>query len=203
MNPIVTGQLLGGVTGVGVGVGASKLYTKMTGKTAGAPASLAHILTNDKLDKQGKADVIKEQLIESGKDTLKLGATAAGIGGAAALACAKSSKAAGFFATAKTKIGNMLSKVSVGGKDLKEMVKGTKIFDKFNKLPAPAKVAIAVGAGVVALVAPLATLVSSQKAGYIEGKHEANSLKRSLNNENFLAKKCVAYKDGYKMGCVA
>ncbi len=203
MNPIITAQLLGGATGVGLGVGTSKLYTKMTGKPAGAPASLAHILTNDKLDKQAKKDVVKEQLVESGKDTLKLGATAAGIGGAAALACAKSSKAAAFFASTKTKIGNVLSKVSISGKNLKDLVKSTKVFDKFNSLPAPAKVAIAVGAGVVALVAPLATLVSSQKSGYIEGKHEADALKRN-NSENMLAaNKCVAYKENTKVGCVA
>ena len=114
-----------------------------------------------------------DQVIESGKDTLKIGATAAGVGGAAALAYAKSPKAAQVMNNAKSKIAEGLSQVSFGGKNLKDMIKGTKIFEKISKLPTPAKVAIAVGAGVIALVAPLATLVSSQKAGYIEGKHEA------------------------------
>ena len=170
---LMTADLLAGATGVGLGVGGAKLYTKMTGKTAGAPASLAHILTNDKLDKQAKVDVIKEQFIESGKDTLKIGAAAAGVGGAAALAYAKSPKAAQVMTNAKSKIAEGLSQVSFGGKNLTDLIKGTKIFDKISKLPTPAKVAIAVAAGVIALVAPLATLVSSQKAGYIEGKHEA------------------------------
>lgn len=170
---LITADLLGGAAGIGLGVGGAKLYTKATGKPAGAPASLAHIMTNDKLDKQAKVDVIKEQFIESGKDTLKIGATAAGVGGAAALAYAKSPKAASFLTNVKSTIADGLSQVSIGGNNLKDMIKNTKAFEKISKLPTPAKVAIAVGAGVIALVAPLATLVSSQKAGYIEGKHEA------------------------------
>lgn len=169
---LITADLLGGAAGIGLGVGGAKLYTKATGKTAGVPGSLAHIMTNDKLDKQAKGNVLKEQLIEQGKDTLKLGATAAGVGGAAALAYAKSPKAASVLTNAKSKIAEGLSKISVGGKNLKEIVKGTKIFDKFSKLPTPAKVAIAVGAGLVALASPIFLLIQSQKAGYIEGKNE-------------------------------
>ncbi len=203
INPMVSASVLGGATGIGVATGISKLHTKMTGKPSGAPGSLAHIMTNDKLDKKGKASVVAEQLVESSKDTLKLGVAAAGVGGAAALAYAKSPKAANFFSNAKSTIAKGLSKISIDGKNLKEMIKGTKIFDKFNKLPAPAKVAIAAGAALVALVAPLATLVGSQKAGYIEGKHEANTLKRSMGEMMFAEKSCVAKNDGYKMGCVA
>lgn len=203
INPIVSASVLGGATGVGIATGLSKLHTKMTGKPSGAPGSLAHIMTNDKLDKKGKASVVAEQFVESGKDTLKLGVAAAGVGGAAALAYAKSPKAATFLSNAKSTIAKGLSKISIDGQNLKEMIKGTKIFDKFNKLPAPAKVAIAVGAGVIALVAPLATLISSQKAGYIEGKHEANTLKRSIGTNDALQMEYFAKGSDVKMGCVA
>ena len=169
---LITPGVLGGATGVGLGIGASKLYTKATGNTAGVPGSFAHIMTNGKLDKQGKVNVLKEQLIEQGKDTLKLGASAAAVGGTAALAYAKSPRVATALTKAKTKIGEVLSKFSVNGKNLKETIKGTNIFEKISKLPTPAKVAIAVAAGAIALASPIFLLVQSQKAGYIEGKNE-------------------------------
>lgn len=203
INPMVSASVLGGAAGVGTAIGLSKLHTKLTGKTTCLPGSIGHILTNDKLDKQAKADVIKEQTAEFNKGTLKLGMTAVGVGAAAALASAKSPKVATFFSNAKSTIAKGLSNISVNGNNLKDMIKGTNAFAKFNKLSSPAKVAIAVSAGVIALVAPLATLVGSQKVGYIEGKHETDTLKRSMGEMTFADKNCVAKNDGYQMGCVA
>jgi len=164
---------LAAAAGVGIGIGGSKAYKKITGKTAGEPASLAHILTNDKLDKKAKKAVIAEQFKESGKDTLKLAGIVATTAGATAIATGCSNKITGIAQKSISKVGNLLSKVSVNGNNLKDMIASTKVYQKISTLPTPAKAAMAVGGAVLALVAPIMTLVSSQKAGYIEGKHEA------------------------------
>lgn len=169
---MINPSLLGSATGVGLALGGSKLYTKATGKPAGAPASLAHIMTNDKLD--SKAAVLKEQFIEGTKDTLKLGGAAVGTAAAASLVTGNSAKVAGFVQKAQTKAGKLLSKVSINNANLKDIVKDTKVFQKFNSLPTPAKAGIAAGIALLAVVTPIFTLVQSQKAGYIEGKHEIN-----------------------------
>ncbi|MBQ8887075.1 MAG: hypothetical protein IJY61_05170 [Candidatus Gastranaerophilales bacterium] len=163
---LVDTAIVGGV------LGSSSCISKVSGNPVGAPASLAHILTNDKLDMQGKAKVLAEQFTESTKDTLKLGVATAGIGGITALAYAKLPKAAEFLNEAKTGIAEMLSNVSLGNKNLKDIIKSTKIFEKVSKLPAPAKAAAGAAAVALSIVTPLFLLVQSQKAGYIEGKNE-------------------------------
>ena len=164
---LVETAIVGGV------LGSSACIAKVSGKPVGAPASMAHILTNDKLDLKAKGKVLTEQFVESTKDTLKLGVAAAGVGGATALAYAKSPNAASYLNELKTEIANMLSKVSFGNNNLKDIIKSTKIFEKVSKLPAPAKAAAGAAAVVLSVVPPLFLLVQSQKAGYIEGKNEA------------------------------
>ncbi len=190
---MINPALIGCTTGLGIGLAGSKIYSKMTGKAAGAPASAAHILTNDKLDKQGKSDVVKEQLSEGLKDTVNVSKVVIGSAAAASLAAGNSKKVAGLLHKAKTNVGNILSKVTVDNKNLKEIVKNSNIYKKLNNLPTPAKAAIAVGAAALALVAPITSIVSARKAGYIEGKHEANTLAREFANEvNKIQAECVA-----------
>lgn len=172
-NLVNTLPLVSGVAGAAVSVGSSKIYSKVTGKPAGLPGSIAHILTNDKLDKQAKSKVVKEQTKEGLKDTLKVTGLAAGCAGAAALATAKSSKVSGLLSSAKSAVGGALEKVSVNGNNLKDMVKGTKVFEKFSALPKPAKAAIAVGAAALAGLGAVYTSLAPSKSGYIEGKNEA------------------------------
>ena len=56
------------VAGTGFALGSAAIYKKVSGKPAGAPASIPHIITNDKLTNKAKAEVIKEQIVEGGKD---------------------------------------------------------------------------------------------------------------------------------------
>ena len=114
---LVDTAIVGGV------LGSSACISKVSGKPVGAPASLAHILTNDKLDLKAKATVLGEQFVESTKDTLKLGATVAGVGGGTALAYAKSPKAASYLNEVKSEIANILSKASFNGKNVKDLIK--------------------------------------------------------------------------------
>lgn len=173
VSPAVPSALAGGVAGTAIGVGSAKIYKKATGKSAGAPGSIAHIMTNDKLDKHSRATVLKEQAKEGLKDTLKVTGLSAGAAGVAALATAKSPKVSGLLSSAKSSVAGALESISVNGQNLKDMVKNTKVFEKFSALPKPAKAAIAVGATALAGLGTIYTLVSSSKAGYIEGKNEA------------------------------
>ncbi|MBE7705143.1 MAG: hypothetical protein E7Z90_04940 [Cyanobacteria bacterium SIG29] len=170
---MINPAIVGAAAGTGIALGGSKVYQKVTGKPAGAPASIAHVLTNDKLD--SKAATIGEMTKEGVKDLLVLGGGAATVGGAAAIATGCSNKVGQAFAKGISKVGDALSKIAVNGKNLKDLVKSSSIYTKFSALPAPAKAAILAGAGVLALVGPLVTMVSAQKAGYIEGKHEINN----------------------------
>ena len=165
IGPVVTATVLGGVP-AGVMIGAAR----HANKTIGAPASIAHILTNDKLDSKGK--VIAETAKEGIKDTLTLGGIAVGTGAAASLAAGNSTKVATAFKGLKDKLSGILGSINYGGKSVKDVIKNTKVFQKFNSLPAPAKVGLAVGAAALALAAPIVSMVSAQKAGYIEGQHE-------------------------------
>lgn len=172
MNMNVIAPIVGGVAGTGLALGGSAIYKKVSGKPAGVPGSVAHIVTNEKLDNKAKAEVLKEQFVESTKDTLKLGGAVAGTATAASLITGNSEKAANVFNKIKSKIGDTLAKCSINGKNLKDIVKNTKVFQKFNSLPTPAKAGITAGAALLALAAPVVSMVSAQKAGYIEGKHE-------------------------------
>ena len=164
---------IGGAAGIGTGLIGSKIYSKITGKPAGAPASLAHILTNDKLDKHAKAEVIKEQMADSINYTGKALGVATVAAGATAIATGCSNKIAGYAQKASAKAGELLSNVAVKGKDLKSIIKETGVYQKFSALPTPAKAALAVGAAVLTAGLTVAQTLFSQKAGYIEGKHEA------------------------------
>ena len=46
-------------------------------------------------------------------------------------------------------------------KNLKDMIKNTKLFQKLNSLPTPAKAGLAVSAAILALAAPITALISS------------------------------------------
>lgn len=158
-------------TTVGVLAGA-KGYQKITGKPAGAPASLAHILTNENLTTKGKAKVLIEQGKEFGKDVLTIGGITAGAGVASAVAASTSTKYANFLQSAKSGVSEFLGKCNFDGKNIKDMIKSTEIYNKYNALPKPAKVAIATATAALAIIAPIAQSVYGQKAGYIEGKNE-------------------------------
>ncbi len=164
-------------------------------KTLGAPGSLSHVLTNDKLDNKGK--VLVEQTKENNKNLLKLGGITVCAGAAASLATGCSKTLTNLLHQLKHWAGEKLSQVSISkipsnvkvdriifneaefikeqlntNKNLKDMIKNTKLFQKLNSLPTPAKAGLAVSAAILALAAPITALISSQKAGYIEGKHE-------------------------------
>ncbi len=186
IGPVVTATVLGGVP-AGVMIGAAR----HANKTIGAPASVAHVLTNDKLD--SKAKVIAETEKEGIKDTLTLGGIAVGAGAAASLATGCSKKLTAALHNLKHMVGDKLSQVSISKipanvkfdtiifdnaeqvkytQNLKDIIKNSKIYTKLNALPTPAKAGLAVAAATLALAAPIVALVSAQKAGYIEGQHE-------------------------------
>lgn len=152
-------------------LGATKLAGKISGKPVGCTSSVAHIITNDKIE--DKFECFKEINKEGAKDALKLTAATGVAAGAGALATVASPKAKSVLQSAKTAIGNALSNVSISGKSVKDIVKNTKVFGKFNSLPAPAKAAIAVGGAVLATGLTLLGYVSAAKAGYIEAQHES------------------------------
>lgn len=156
----------------------------------GMTGSVAHVMTNDKI--QDKGACLKELIKEPIKDMVTIATTGAVAGGAAAgsvvalnkLSSSKNEVLAGkstallnsaknLYKNVKTSIGNTLGNVSIDGQNLKDAVKNSKIYTKFNGLPAPAKAAIALGTAALAVVAPLVTINNASKAGYIEGKHEA------------------------------
>lgn len=184
--------LAGGIPSIAIGLGGSKIYHKATGKPAGAPGSIAHVLTNDKLD--SKPATLAEMAKESAKDTVTLGRITLGTAAATSLIVGNSNKAATFFNNLINKAGNALSKVTINNNNLKEIIKNLKLYQKINNLPLPAKAAIAAASAVFAIAAPIIALVSSQKQGYIEGKHEVN------NNQQSQYEKM---HKGTAMGCVA
>ena len=100
---MINPAIIGAATGTGIALGGSKVYQKVTGKPAGAPASIAHVLTNDKLD--SKAATISEMTKEGVKDLLVLGGSAATVGGAAAIATGCSNKVGQAFSKGISKVG--------------------------------------------------------------------------------------------------
>lgn len=156
---------------LGGSIGAIKLQQKITGKPAGCIGSVAHIISNDKIE--NKFACFKEMNKEGAKDTIKLAAATGVAAGAGAIATAASPTVKGAVKNVISKTGKALSNVSVSGKSLKELITSTKAFTKFNALPAPAKAAILAGGAVLATGLALLNNVSAAKAGYIEAKHEA------------------------------
>ena len=149
------------------GVLAAKAIAKKTGKPQGAPGSIMHVATNDKLDKFTKKETIKE-INKTGNKIFIKGMTAcAELAGAAAVATSCSSKC--------SKLATKLTKLPV----VKNIVKLATDCTKSKKLPTPAKAAIAVGSLAFAVAAPIMGAISAGKAGYIEGKHEAKVSNRT------------------------
>ena len=165
---MITPQVLGATTGLGLGLGSAKAYQKISGKAAGCPGSIAHVLTNDKIE--NKAACYAEQLKEFGKDTVKLTAATGAAAGVASLAAGFSPKVQAGVKNIVVKTGEALSQVSVKGQSLKEVVNNTKACGWFKSLPTPAKAAVLAGAAVLSLGAFVA--LTSNKPGYIEGQHE-------------------------------
>ncbi len=137
----------------------------------GMKGSPAHILTNNNMSKAEKKECYKELNKEGLKDTVKLTTLTAGAAGVGAIA-SKSNKVVNGLKAIRHSVGEALSKVDINGTNLKEAVKNSSLYTKFNSLPTPAKAAIAVGTAALAIIAPLATIGQASKAGYIEGKHE-------------------------------
>lgn len=171
-NLVALGAASCALGGIGT-MGGLKLASKITGKPMGLPGSTAHVLTNDKLDKEAKKEVLKECTKEGFKDIAKMTGVAGAAAGAAAIATGCSNKASAVAKKAFAGAEKLLSKVSVNGKSLKTMVKNSNLYKNFNKLPMPAKAAIAAGAAVLAFAAPILGLSAQSKSGYIEGKYEA------------------------------
>ncbi len=157
----------------------------------GMKGSIAHVLTNDKIEDKGAC--FKELFKETAKDTLTIGGITAGAAGAAAIVTGCSNKASNAFKNIITGVGNALDKIKIdsvskyrGNKfesikevienstsaSLKEIVKDSSIYKKIHSLPTPAKAAIAAGAAALALVGSIMSISLASKAGYIEGKHE-------------------------------
>ena len=148
-----------------------KIIFAISSETVKLQAFKIVIITNDKIE--DKFECFKEINKEGAKDALKLTAATGVAAGAGALATVASPKAKSVLQSAKTAIGNALSNVSISGKSVKDIIKNTKVFGKFNSLPAPAKAAVAIGGAVFAAGLTLLGYVSAAKAGYIEAQHES------------------------------
>lgn len=151
-------------------VSLAKLKAKKTGTPSGTPGSLDHIVSNDKIvNKRACFAEINKQAV---KDTFEIGALSAVAAAGSAVAVASSSSAKVGFNNFVSKVGKNLSKVSINDKSLKDIVKNTKVFNKFNSLPTPAKAAIVVGGGLFAILSlALNSMISGQSA-YIEAQNE-------------------------------
>ena len=136
----------------------------------GMVASPAHVMSNKNItDKKACLRDITKQNV---KDTLVLAGTVAGAGTAAVITTGVSNKAAGFVKNAISNAGKALSKVNIDGKNLKEMVKNSKLYTKFSSLPTPAKAGIMVATAASALIHPLWLVNSVSKGAKIEGNYE-------------------------------
>ena len=176
----------GGLAGAGLALTTAKAYQNKTGKPFGVPASVTHIVSNNKIE--DKKACVKEITKEGIKDSFVLAGSVATVGGATALATKFSPKFKGLLKQGKDFISSKLDNVILkGGKvvangdgmkviediSLKNKIKDTKIFQKFNSLPAPVKAGIAVATAALAVLAPTIATINAQKTGYIEGQHES------------------------------
>ena len=153
-------------------MGGIKCYHSVTGKTAGAPGSLAHVTTNDNLSQKAKAQVFLESNKEFAKDTLSVVGATATAAAAGSLAVANSTKCADAFGKLMNKASEFLGNSTINGKNVKDTIKNTKVFQKLNSLPTAAKAGIAAGAAALAVALPILNQVTAAKAGYIEAQHE-------------------------------
>ena len=164
---VIDTAIVGGI------VGGAVCKSKITGKPVGIPGDYLHLITNNNLTSKDKFEVRKEQIKDAYQNTLKIGATSAFIGGSTALAYAKSPKVATVLKEVKTGVGELLSTISVNNKNLKDVIKNTKLYSKINALPTPAKVALTAGSIVLSIITPFAIIGQSQRNAYIEGRKEA------------------------------
>ena len=153
-------------------MGGIKCYHAVTGKTAGAPGSMAHIMTNDNLSPKAKAQVYLEANKEFAKDTLSLAGATATAAAAGSLAVANSTKCANAFKSMMTKASDVLANSSINGKNVKDTITNTKVYEKIKGLPMAAKAGILAGTAVLAVGALVLNQVTAAKAGYIEAQHE-------------------------------
>ncbi len=162
---------------IGAAVGTAGLVTaaKLSKKPIGCKGSIAHIMSNDKLDGKAKARTFAQIAGQTAKDTVTIAGVTAGAAGAAAVA-SKSAKFTNFLKNAKSKAGEALSNVSIKGKDLKSTIKETGLYKKISALPKPAKAAVAVGSAVLGALGSIWMLKSAGDAGYIEGQNERPNL---------------------------
>lgn len=149
----------------------------------GMKGSGIHIFTNKNMEKGDKKACCKEICKESAKDILKLTAGVAGAAGAGA-AATKSNRVVNALKNFKHSVGDVLTKADIGDTNLKEVIKGSEIYKKLNKLPLPAKAALAAGAAALAVGKVVIKAARIPRAAYIEGKHENQSLNKS-ENSNF------------------
>ena len=163
-----------------LGIVTPMLYAKATGKTVGVPGSIAHTLSNEQLTKQGKAKTLAEQTKEQAKDILNLCGGVVTVGASTALATGCSNKVQATLHSAKEATAKVLDKVVLKGvglvgqdMSLKEVIKESPLFQKFNSLPTAAKAGIVAGMATLSLIAPIYSKITAAKAGYIEGKNEA------------------------------
>ena len=171
MNKAMIGK--GIATGTLPAMISANLIMKHSKKPIGTPGSTTHILTNDKFDIHEKGHVKGEIIKENIKNTAKITGIAVGTAGIAAATTNFSKKAAELFQNSISKAGNLLSQVSIKGKDLKTILTNTKAYNKINALPLPAKAAIAASTAVLTLGGIIASKNAGKKAAYIEGQHEA------------------------------
>ena len=180
---------LSGCAGIAAPIAAIKLQNKVTGKPTGCIGSIAHVATNDKIE--NKLDCFKEMNKEALKDNFKLVAATGAAAGAGAIATVASPTVKGAVKNLISKTGKALSNVSVSGKTVKDLIKSTKVFSKFNALPTPAKAAVLAGGAVFATGLALLNNIASAKAGYIEAKHEAKE--ENIQEKLDKAQKVVVY----------
>lgn len=159
------------IAGTGLGIGSLALASKLSKKPIGCKGSIAHILSNDKLDKQAKVDTFKDIAKENLKDTGKVLGISAGYAGMAALA-SKSTKFPKILKMFRKFVGDKLSNISYKGNDLKSIIANTTAYKKFNALPRPAKAAIAYGGAALAALSTIFAIKQTSDAGYIEAQHE-------------------------------
>lgn len=181
MNPKMISTLagigagIGTVGALGLGVAATKGASKLTGKPVGMYGSTAHILTNDKLEKQDKKEILKEVDKQQLKDLGKIGGLSALTAGGAVIAAGCSKKALNGFKNIKNSIASMADKIKIGGKSLAQKVADTGLYKKIKTLPAPAKAGIMAGAAILATLGMFLPAKSIADASRIEAKAEAKA----------------------------
>lgn len=181
MNPKMISTLagigagVGTIGGIGLGMAGAKGISKLTGKPVGMYGSTAHVLTNDKLDKEAKKEVAKEVNKQQLKDLGKIGGLTALTAGGAVIAAGCSKKALNGFKNIKNGAASMADKIKIDGKSLAQKIADTGLYKKIKTLPAPAKAGIMAGAAVLATLGMFLPAKTIADASKIEAKAEAKA----------------------------